>query len=315
MISLDQAADKIVQCMGVKEGEKVLVITDKNKIAIGRAIEKSSLKITSTKLIEIPIGKQHGEEPSDEVAMLMKLFDVVIIPTSMSLSHTNARREANKAGARIATLPKATEDLLCRTMEADYDKIKERTDKLCDILDDADEVIVMTEKGTKITMSIKGRVCNRDHGVFSQEHNFSNLPAGEACLAPVEGSSKGMFIVDANFGGVGELDEDIKLEVDDGYVISIEGGKAADKLKKMLEQVGDEAFNIAELGIGTNDKAVVSGNTLEDEKVMGTAHIAVGDNKTYGGKIDVPIHLDGIFYKPTILIDGQKVMDNGELLI
>jgi leucyl aminopeptidase (aminopeptidase T) len=315
MISLEKAAQKIIQCMNIKKEEKVLIIIDKNTLKIGRAIEKESLKITSTKLLEIPIGKQHGEEPPKNIAEIMKLFDVIIIPTTMSLSHTAARREANETGARISTLPGVTEEMLCRTMEADYGKIARRTDVLSSILDEAKEVVVTTEKGTNITMSIEGRKCVRDIGLIHAKGDFSNLPAGEACLAPLEGKSNGTFIVDASFSGIEKIDSDIKITVKDGIATKIEGKAAAKQLLRMLTVAGKGAFNIAELGIGTNDKAKITGNVLEDEKVMGTAHIALGNNKSFGGKIDIPIHLDGIFYKPTIVVDGKKIMDNGKLMI
>ncbi|MCK4520976.1 MAG: aminopeptidase, partial [Nanoarchaeota archaeon] len=92
--------------------------------------------------------------------------------------------------------------------------------------------------------------------------------------------------------------------------------KEALKLKNILRKVKDKnAYSVAELGIGTNNKAKITGNILEDEKAMGTAHIALGNNKSYEGKIDVPIHVDGVFFKPTIIVDDKKIMENGKLLI
>ena len=54
---------------------------------------------------------------------------------------------------------------------------------------------------------------------------------------------------------------------------------------------------------------------VEDEKVLGTAHIAVGNNKTYGGTNDVQLHLDGVFNKPTIEVNNKIIMKHGKLLI
>jgi leucyl aminopeptidase (aminopeptidase T) len=83
----------------------------------------------------------------------------------------------------------------------------------------------------------------------------------------------------------------------------------------MLDNVGRDARNIAEFGIGTNDMAKLSGILLEDEKVKGTIHIALGNNITMGGSVNVPIHLDGVVKKPTVYLDGKLLMRNGELLI
>ena len=101
-----------------------------------------------------------------------------------------------------------------------------------------------------------------------------------------------------------------------GFVVDIQGGEEALELKKMLENFNNKkVYNIAELGIGTNDKAIISGNVLEDEKVLGTAHIAVGNNTAYGGKCNAPCHLDGVFRNPTIFADDKKIMEKGRLLV
>jgi leucyl aminopeptidase (aminopeptidase T) len=83
----------------------------------------------------------------------------------------------------------------------------------------------------------------------------------------------------------------------------------------MLEPHGREAYNIAELGIGTNDKAIISGKILEDEKILGTVHLALGDNKSMGGAVGVSSHLDGLILKPSVWIDGERIMEDGKLLI
>lgn len=82
-----------------------------------------------------------------------------------------------------------------------------------------------------------------------------------------------------------------------------------------MEPHGSLAFNVAELGIGTNDRARITGNVLEDEKAIGTAHIAFGDNKSMGGTVRVASHLDGVILSPTVLIDGKPVLEGGELVL
>jgi len=68
------------------------------------------------------------------------------------------------------------------------------------------------------------------------------------------------------------------------------------------------------LGVGTNPKAKITGNVLEDEKVFGTAHIALGNNTAFEGKVDVPVHVDGVFTKPTIFLDKKKIIEKGVFL-
>ena len=135
-------------------------------------------------------------------------------------------------------------------------------------------------------------------------------------MAPVEGTSNGVFVVDGSMAGLGLIkNANIKIEVENGYATKITGGKMASKLKQQLDGVGKQARNIAEFGIGTNDSAKLSGILLEDEKVMGTIHIALGNNVSMGGSVNVPIHLDGIIKKPTVYLDGKMIMENGKLFI
>lgn len=316
-MSLEEAAEIAVRdCMGVKQNEMVLVITDSNKITIGQALcEQAGKYAAKAELIKIPIGKRHGEEPPSWINREMLKYDVILIPTTRSLSHTKARQEVMQAGARIASMPGITEEIMIRGMNADYKAIQKRTNALKEIIGNSKVVKITTEAGTNISMSIEGRKCFGGAGIYHEKGAFGNLPAGEACLGPVEGTTNGVFIVDASIGGIGKVDKPIKVDVKGGYAVKIEGGKSAEKLRNMLKGLGKEAYNIAELGIGTNDAAKISGNVLEDEKVLGTAHIALGNNLYYGGHVDVPIHTDGVFFKPTIWLDDKVIMEKGKLLI
>ena len=97
--------------------------------------------------------------------------------------------------------------------------------------------------------------------------------------------------------------------------MQIEGGEEAQRLNDMLEPFGRKGRNIAELGIGTNDQAIITGQILEDEKVMGTVHIALGNNLSMGGTCDVGIHVDGVFTRPTVYADDRVLMKDGKLLL
>jgi len=100
-----------------------------------------------------------------------------------------------------------------------------------------------------------------------------------------------------------------------GVVQRIEGGREADALRRILEPYGELGRNIAELGIGTNERALITGVVLEDEKALGTVHVALGDNASMGGKVKVPVHLDGVLRWPTLEVDGEVVVEDGMLKI
>ena len=315
---LDSAsAIAIRDCMGAKKNEKILVITDEIKREIGISLHENAVRLGyESLLVEMKSGKINGEEPSAVVAELMQKYDVVFCPTSKSLTHTDARRSASAKGVRIATFPGITKEVMIRGMNADYKKISALTVKLQKILEPGKEIRVTAPAGTDITFSISGRKAYASKGLFHAPGESGNLPTGEAFLAPVEGSSNGVFVVDGSMAGLGLIkNANIKIEVENGYATKITGGVLAKKLKEQLDAVGKEARNIAEFGIGTNDSAKLSGVLLEDEKVMGTIHIALGNNVSMGGSVNVPIHLDGVVKKPTVWMDGKLLMKEGKLLV
>jgi leucyl aminopeptidase (aminopeptidase T) len=307
----------IKKCMGVQPGEKILIISDKNKREIGLSLFENANRLgIETLYVEMKPGKINGEEPPFEVSELMKKFDVVFCPTTTSLTHTDARRNASSIGARIATFPGITKEVMIRGLNADYDYISKLSVELKNLLETGKNIHVTAPNGTDISFSIVGRTAYASKGLFHAKGESGNLPTGETYLAPVEGTSNGVFVVDGSMAGLGLIkNANIKFEVSNGYAVKIYGGEMAKKLNQMLKQVGKDAYNIAEFGIGTNPSARLSGVLLEDEKVMGTIHIALGNNKSMGGNVNVPIHLDGVIKKPTVYLDEKIIMKNGRLIL
>ncbi|MEK6948609.1 MAG: aminopeptidase [Nanoarchaeota archaeon] len=303
------------KCLGIKKNESFLIVTDDKLFGIGKEfLEAASMITNKTKLIKIPIPKVHGTEPSKDAANEMLNYDAELLITTKSLSHTNARVNACKKGARIVTMPGITKEILERSIDIDYDKLMKVHEKLGNIIDKGKEIKIATKLGANLTFSIKGRKAfGRDSGLFTKKGSFGNLPTGEIFVAPVEGTANGIYAVDASFASVGKLESPIKVYVERGYAIKFEGYKAKE-LEKLLDSVGREARNIAEFGIGTNEKAKITGNILEDEKVIGTCHVALGNNIGFGGKTDVQLHLDGIIKNPTIFIDNKRITDKGKFI-
>lgn len=303
-------------CMGVQPGERVLVVTDEPLRAIGDAIRAAAVELgNDVLLVEMLPRTTNGEEPPPEVARLMTEFDLVLCPTSKSLTHTDSRRAASAQGVRVATLPGVTEEIMVRCMNADYHEIAARTARLCELMTTTSVIRVTAPAGTDITMPMKGRTAHASSGLFRQKGQWGNLPTGEAYLAPLEGQSQGVVVVDGSMAGVGKLREPMRIDVRDGYATEISGGEAAERLVALLAPHGQDARNVAEFGIGTNDRAILTGIILEDEKVMGTIHIAFGDNKSMGGHVRVASHLDGLITRPTVWFDDRKVMEDGRLLV
>jgi len=301
-------------CMKVKPGETVLVVADTQNLRIAEAFAYAAASIGSKTVITLmEPASEHAKEPPKPIAQAMKAAEVVLIPTTMSLSHTDARRAATRAGARIASMPGITEDMMrSGGLTADYKQVAVLTDKVAHVLERAKKVRVTTPSGTDLTMSIEGRPPLADTGLYHKPGEWGNLPAGEVCLAPVEGTTNGVLVIDSMGSTV---TQPLKVTVKDGWAKKFDGPDAT-KLEELLKKADKNAYNIGELGVGTNPKARISGEVLEDEKVLGTVHVALGDNTSYqGGHTKSKIHLDGMLFQPTVKVDKRLLMQKGKLLV
>jgi leucyl aminopeptidase (aminopeptidase T) len=313
---LSASSIAVRDCMGAKPGERVLIVTDEPLRTIGYALWQAAKDLGhEVLLVEMLPRKTNGEEPPAQVAELMAKADVVLCPTSKSLTHTDARRSASAAGTRVATLPGVTEDIMVRCMNADYQRIAERTHRLCAIMEQTAVIRVVSPAGTDVTLPTAGRRAHASSGLFRERGQSGNLPTGEAYLAPLEGQSNGVIVIDGSMAGIGVIAQPIRIVVEGGYATDISGGPQAERLIALLEPHGRDGRNVAEFGIGTNDRAKLTGVILEDEKVMGTIHIALGDNKSMGGTVRVASHLDGLVKHPTVWFDDRKIMEAGRLLV
>ncbi|MGE0079359.1 MAG: aminopeptidase [Bacteroidales bacterium] len=302
-------------CMGLQKSETLLIVTDEIKRDIGLALHQAGKELCKeSMLIEIKSREIDGQEPPAPVAALMKIVDVVVCPTEMSLTHTDARREAAAQGVRFGTMPGINLDTMVRCLNADYEKIIALTDFIAAKMVGVSTIKVITEKGTNVVMPVKDRKILPSKGVMRNKGESGNLPSGEVYLAPWEDQTNGKLIIDGSMAGIGMIETPIVIDIVNGYAESITGGKQAEQLTAMLDKVGRDARAVAEFGIGTNYKAILTGEILEDEKVFGTIHIAFGNNKSMGGRISVGSHLDGLVKEPDVYFDDELIMKKGKMI-
>jgi leucyl aminopeptidase (aminopeptidase T) len=303
------ARTAVEQCLALSAEESVAVVTDEKRRPIGEALYDAAREVTdAATLLTYPVGDQHGSEPPAPVAAAMRGADAFLAPTTKSLSHTSARKAACEAGGRGATLPGITEAVFATGLDADYGAIADACAAVHEQVAGADEVRVTTDAGTDITFHPGDREWLADTGDVSDPGSFSNLPAGEVFLSPA--SADGRFVVDGTMMPHGLLDDGQRLTfaVEGGQVTDVSDDAVREQLESAAEAVGDDAYNLAELGIGTNVAVTeLVGSVLLDEKAGGTVHIAIGDDHSIGGDVEAPVHLDGIVRDPTVEADGEIV--------
>lgn len=323
MADLHKGAERLVrECADVGEDERVLVITDTISFNYGQAVMAAASSVTKEISMAVikTYGRLHGQNPPDAVAAAMKAADVIFMVTEWSLAHCKARMEASQRGARVLSTAQPDDELFARTMaESPFAEMKPVVQAVNDLLSNANEAHITTAVGTDLWLDLRG-VSNVDleHGYCRKDSEyaarFAGPPVIEANIAPVSDKAEGTLVVDACHAALGVLKTPIRLQIEKGKIISIEGGNEAYQLKEIMGRMDPGIYLVAELGIGLNPIARLRSRFYEDESVYGTAHIGVGNNaSTMGGTQQVNGHLDNIFWKPTINLDGQEIMSEGRL--
>ncbi|HTT29214.1 MAG TPA: aminopeptidase [Solirubrobacteraceae bacterium] len=313
MTDLGPAVRTVVRrCLAVQDGENVVVVVDPQTRTIGEALRDASAAAGGDAvLIVMDERATDGTEPPPPVAAALEASDVFIAPTSRSLSHTTARKRATDGGARGATMPGVTEDMLGRVMAVDFDTMAARSKAVAAVLDAGTAAHVRCPRGTDLKLALDGRAGISDDGELSARGAFGNLPCGEGFIAPAFGEGT---VVASSLSPLGISVDPARLTVAEGRIIAADGGLGPQFIELLLAH-GELGTNLAELGVGTNDQARLTGNVLEDEKILGTVHVAFGASAGIGGTVSVPIHLDVVVLDASLEVDGQAVLDHGRYVL
>jgi leucyl aminopeptidase (aminopeptidase T) len=291
----------------------VLIVSDRGTRSIGEALREGARNVGAEAVLAVMDEREvDGNEPPPTVAGALAASDVFIAPTSRSLSHTTARKRATDAGARGATMPGVTEDMLARMMAVDFDAMAARSRAVAAALTEGSSARLTCGRGSDFTLNLSDRQGIADDGVITERGVFGNLPCGEGFIAPLGG--EGRIVVAATLGPLGIAEDPVTLEVRDGRLAEADG-PLGPRFIGLLHNAGKNGTNLAELGIGTNDKARLTGNVLEDEKILGTVHVAFGASAGIGGTVSVPVHLDVVVQDPTLEIDGRPVIEQGRFVL
>ncbi len=207
-------------------------------------------------------------------------------------------------------------DFFLECMNVNYKAMKKRGMAIKKEWDKAKEIRVKTEEGTDIVFNVEGMEAIANIGEYHLPGEGGNIPAGEVYIPPcgVEGV-EGKVVLNGSVKteqGAFLLDEPLTLFIEKGKLVRMEG-KHAELLEKTFEKFAERSKHperirfVSELGIGINPAAILVGSTLIDEKVLGTAHIALGSNSWFGGEIKSIFHGDFVFKNPVFYVDGKRM--------
>ena len=190
---------------------------------------------------------------------------------------------AKKFGFRGATLHGLNDIILATGLAVDYREVSREAEKLRLSLTKAESFEIdfeMDNNQYQLTIECSGQEAQKSHGLcLGKAPDIANLPAGEVYFVPTGAS--GQFPMKFDDGTIATMD------VSEGRIHTANFVKG--------DQLLVDAFNaklkadpvtgeIGELGFGTQDLPV-SGRDIQDEKVLGTLHVATGRSDHLGGHL------------------------------
>lgn len=317
MARLDKAIYKIFfECLKLTPGDSCLILVDDATSDLGYLFfERAKKSKADVALLKIKSPTLRSPEPASAILNMMKQSSAVLSFTGHSLIHSNALKQVCHNGARVLCLLPVSEECLARAVNTNFDFIDKKSRRLADLFSIGRRIRLTTEAGTDLTIPIARHKGSANTGIVGSPGMFCVLPSGEANVTPDRNGTKGVLVVDGSIPSIGILEQPIIIHIKEGYAYQITGGEQVDRLRKNLKPFGKPSRNIAEFGIGTNPNAILSGISIEDEKALGTAHIALGNPDYEGGIQRKNIHLDLILQKPTVEIDQRVVVEEGKLLV
>lgn len=307
-------------CGNLEPGEQVSIIADYETLERASVVATAARAITpDVNLLVMPPRIVDGEEPPDGISRGVEGADLVISLVVRSITHTSAVQGALKSGARALMLTAFTDQMLLGG-GIDYDFRSNRAfcEKVASLLAEAKHAHLTSRGGTDLSLDLSGRPGNAHSGVVDEPGQITTVPNVESSISPLEGSSHGTIVGDASipYYEIGLLQEPVHMQVRDGKVVSVTGGYQAQLIDRMMaEQQDPNVYNIAQLSFGLNPMCRMQGVMLEDEGVYGTSHIGIGTSSLLGGEVKAKMHFDIIMWHPTLELDGNIVLRDGEWLV
>lgn len=228
-------------------------------------------------------GEMGGE--STRLADILSATNIAVALTEYSATAPLIGFMNTRPGLRAASMPGISRQMEGTALSADYTEVARKSHILADALGKAVGAKVKFSTGHRVYFDLRHRKAEADDGQLHADKTgvrLINLPSGEACIAPYEGEleghpSKTEGMIPADYDG-----ELVLYRVRENRIAEIIGdGPKAGEMRDYFA-VDEARRNIAELGLGCNDEAVISGSVLEDEKVLGM-HWAYGLSQHIGG--------------------------------
>ena len=298
----------------LQDGERVLVVVDEPLAPEGAELLAAVQDAGADARLELWTGERPLQKAPQAVLDAAETADLSLFLAEKPLPEEGGARftllqTMTAHGGRQIFLGFVDGELLRGELSQPASDLERPARDLLAQLEGAETIRVRGRSGTDLTLRIAGRPWRSD-ALPLQPGQMANYPGGEVFVAPHSDGADGVLVVDLTvpYTVEGLVDEPVTLRFEGGRVTSIEGGRAAELLREIVEGAGTGGDVIAELGIGFNPTVSPRGHVMLDEKAARTAHVAIGRNTgPYGGDNEASIHIDCVFSEPEVEADGKRV--------
>lgn len=304
-------------CAKVQPDEDVIVVTDFQATHIAERIAVAVRERDANVSMTVMEPREHnGNEPPATVAAAMREAEVIFHVTTRSITHTQAAVEAKDERTRWLSLIKFTpEQLITGGLYADFETIRPYCDEMAQRFTAAEEAHITSPQGTDVTVDLRGQGGNSHPGLADTPGSHTGLVHIEANISPVEGGTNGTVVFDGAIPDldIGALDEPVTMEIEDGSVVSVKGGKEAERIKGVWAEYDTPAVhNIAQLAVGMNPECKEFNEWFShNHGRYGNVHFGIGTSTILGGETQTPVHFDAMIAEPTLELDGEVVLGDG----
>ena len=314
----------LFDCLGLQPGQSLLVIAHSKQLELAHQFRKTAER-NKLELFILELPSSHNKRPL--FSLLSKSLIAVSDKVLLFCSHVDSESVMwlrQQKETPVVVWPHADEEKVIRCMDVDFRRLRERSRKVSDILTIGRTLTITSESGTSLEMSIHQRSGTLEMIPLDQNQFCASIPLGRAFITPVANSANGEILLDRVAGQRSSSSEAIVIKVLEGKLNQIRGGKGADGLRKRLRAPSTKSENpkkrtksdtsrrFVEIGFGMNEIAKLGQNELEDEKVLGTAHVGLGRRDSSSKSIKALSK--GIISNPTVSIDGREIMQKGKLM-
>jgi len=300
----------------VRPGEHVLIVGDWRSGAVtDRLAAGIHTAGAEPAVILMQPREDEGNEPPATVAAAMKEADVVVSVPDRAIGHSAAAKRALESGTRFVAMGTLSLEKLCSDgLRADFEALGPNVEAMAERFTAAETARLTSENGTDLTLNLAGRPGNGLSCTVSEPGEFTVAYCAEANVTPVPEGTDGRVVFDGSIPslGIGLLDEDVVVDVEDGQVTSIEGGEGARKVERVWDRYDDPAVRqAAELAVGMNPNlSGITGEFINDRGVDGVVHVGFGTSSNLGGENRTPLHFDCTIRWSTLELDGETVLED-----